>query len=346
MFFKPKIPENHIAEFYNHLAIMINSGIVISKALDILKDQQYTPHMCSIVKDIYLNVMSGNQLSASLAKFPQYFQESEICSIKASEFSDSLGDVLFKCSALRIENINLKRKFKTSVLYPLSIFSFASIVFLIASIFLCNNLFLFIISTGGEIPFISNILYSLCHFISNPFNVLVTIFFVLFFVYLFSIWRKNNKHHWDWFLWHAPILGKFIKFKNYTRLCEVMGLMYKSGESILNSLETASASAGNYTMLTIGCSIKDSVIDGKSLSEASEKYFPKVMTGFIRMGEESGKLEDVFEIGADFYRRESENTLCEYEKMIEPIVTSFMGIIVGTLASGLLTPIYNLVSTF
>lgn len=346
MFFKQKIPENHIAEFYNHLAIMIRSGIVISKALDILKDQQYTQHMCSIVKEIYINVMSGNQLSDSLAKYPEYFFESEICSIRASEFSDSLTDVLFKCSSLRTENIKLKRKFQTGVLFPLVIFSFAFIIFLIASVFVCNNLFPFIISTGGEIPLISNLIFSLCNFISNPLSIIVTIFSIFIFAYLFSIWKKQNKHHWDWFLWHFPIFGKFIKYKNYTRLCEIMGLMYKSGENILNSLETASASAGNYTMLTIGCSIKDSVIVGNSLADASEKYFPKVMTGFIRMGEESGKLEDCFDITADFYRRESENVISEYEKMIEPFVTSFMGIIVGVFASGLLTPIYNLVSSF
>ena len=344
-FFKQKIPENHIAEFYNHLAIMLNSKITLSKAIDILKEQQYTPQMCSIVKDIYFNLMSGNSFSDSLGKFPEYFTESEINSIRASEFSDGLSDVLFKCSDLRNENIRLKRRFLTGVLYPLSIFSFAAIIFLIASIFVCNNLFPFIKSTGGEIPFFSSIVYSICHFISNPFNIITSIVFAGIFSYLFCVWSKSNKYHIDWLWWNIPIVGKFVKFKNYTRLCEIMSLMHKTGENILNSLDTASASAGNYTMLTIGSSIKDSLINGESLSDASEKYFPKVMTGFIKMGEESGKLENSFDIGADFYRRESENAISACEKMIEPLVTSFMGIIAGVFAGGLLTPIYNLVSS-
>ena len=346
MFFKRKIPENHIAEFYNHLAIMIKSGITLSNALDILKEQQYTSYMCSIVKDIYVNVISGNSFSDSLEKYPEQFSESEIHSIRASEFSDSLSDVLLKCSSLITQNIRLRRRFQTGVFYPLTIFSFASIIFLIASVFVCNNLFPFIISTGGEIPFLSNIVYSLCRFISNPFNIVITIIFVLFFVYLFSKWSKNNKYHLDWFLWHSPIFGKFVKFKNYTRLFEIMSLMHKSGENILDSLDTASASAGNYTMMTIGSSIKDLIINGESLSEASDRYLPKIITGFIKMGEESGQLENSFDIGADFYRREAENLIVGYEKMIEPVVTSFMGIIAGVFAGGLLTPIYNLVSSF
>lgn len=344
--FLNKLGSSDLLFFTRQLSSMLTSGLTLMQALNILKEQTQNPAMVEVISDIIYRIEEGKSLSESIAKYPHVFSSLYVSLIKAAEVSGLLDKVLLRLADNLEKQQKLKSTIKSALMYPAIVVTGMVIVMVIMMVFVVPQLTVLYENLNIELPLPTQIVIAMSNFITI-FWPLIIVGSILFFIF-YKRWRKTEPGQLimdDLFL-KTPVFGKLIKQMILTEFTRTLGLLVGSGTLIVEALKQTSGSADNifYKNAINGVSLR--VEKGISVGDAMSAYvlFPPILTQMVKIGEETGKLDESLTRVSEYFEREVDQTVKTLTTALEPIIMVVLGLGVAFLIISIITPIYNLTS--
>lgn len=332
-----------IAIFCKQFSEILKSGINLSKGLDILCTQRLNSSIRDSLYSIKCDVENGKEIHSSLSNFPQIYPEFMIQMIKIGEYSGNLDNILSSLSEYYIEQYNIQKKIKTSLVYPLSVLISTIIIVLFLTLKILPN-FISDISKTSDLSIDAESMMSIMNMnkviTSNTFKIS----FIIVCILLLILYKKMNLtkviNH---FKFEVPIISKVFLSIWEINIARSLNILIKSGIPIISALEIIRSSVDNDQIKDKISKVISNIRQGTNLSKALEKevLFNDMFISMISIGEETGNLEDMIENAATIHKFDINETIHKISKLIEPITILIVGGIVACVIMKILIPIMN-----
>ncbi|HOM27681.1 MAG TPA: type II secretion system F family protein, partial [bacterium] len=351
MTIKPKkrgrVSLGEIAIFSRQLATMLDAGVPIIDAISDLKEQTINKYFAYALENIRKDIQTGSNFSSAISKYPNIFSPLYVALVKSGEESGNLVGVMTELSSYIEDQIILLRKLRQALSYPAVIFLFFIGVISFVFLFLIPKFQSIFSSFGAKLPGLTLIVFKISGLFLK-FLPFILIFLVLFGIFLFFYRNTKSGRYWiDSVKLKFPLIGKLVIKISLSRFSRSLSTLLSGGVSINSALEIVAATSGNIIIEDIVKKIRKGVIEGKVLNEEMKKYkiFPPILVRMVRVGEETGRLEDMLNRVSKFFRDEVDATVNILTSIIEPILIIGLGIIVGIVVLAIYLPIFKLAGT-
>ena len=346
-----KVKSSDLILFTTQLSVMLDSGVILSDAIEVIADQSNPGNFRDIIEDVAERIKSGESFSTALDKYPKVFNSMFISMVKASEASGQMPEMLTILSGYINDDDETKKKVKGAMIYPL--------VMMASSIAATGSLMFFVLprftkiyeSKGAALPKLTGMLVSISQFFANKTAMGVTLTVLTAFTVWFYFWRQSTSGRKviDWIKLHIPIFRTMFIDAVLTRSMRIMATMVNTGVSILDAIDVMKTSSDNYYFNKLWSATDHKIRDGYQLSESIllAPYSNLVAPGIIQMlkaGEKSGKVGDVASKISVFYEKKLAASIKTATAMIEPVMIIVMGSVIGTIAIALLLPVFKISS--
>ena len=335
------------AVFSRQLAVMVNAGVPIVRALGILGEQATNPKLKKAVMELSEDVQQGSPMSESMRKFPKVFDRLYIAMIQAGEIGGVLDEVLNRLSKLLEDNARLQNQIKSALTYPFVVGAFAILVFLGLTIFLIP-IFADIFQSldGIELPLLTLVLLKVSAFLRSwwilvLFAIIIGIYFATAQYYKTPMGRRNL----DGVMLQIPLFGDLIQKNSVARFSRTFGALTRAGVPILTALEIVRDTAGNQVIADSVDRARVEVQSGgmisSALAEGKKTTFPPMSLQMMMIGEETGELDAMLMKVADFYEDEVEQAVKALTSIIEPIMIVVVGGMVAIILLAMYLPMFK-----
>ena len=334
-----------VAVFSRQFATMINSGLSLIRALGILSEQTENAQLCKVVGEVRLDVERGSALSAALAKHPKVFNRLYIAMVRSGEAGGVLDAVLLRLSDTIEKQVELRRKVRSAMTYPIVVLSVCIVIATAMLLFIVPQFKTIYADLGGTLPMPTQVLISISDLLKSYFPFVVILAGIG--VWLFRRWinTEDGRAKWDAFKLRVPVFGALVRKTALARFSRTLAALTRSGVGILESLEIVAETAGNEVVAVAVRDTQGAVKRGDTLSRplAQHEVFPAMVVQMIAVGEETGALDEMLDKIADFYDQEVSATVDALTSLIEPMLIVMMGTIVGGMIISLYLPMFNII---
>lgn len=343
-----RISFGDIVTFTRQLSTMINAGLQIQEALTLLKTQSTNSLLIDMLGKISRDISAGGSLASSLTKFPRQFSSIYLALIKAGESSGTLDRVLEQLSANLEKDQEFRSKIRGAMVYPAIILLVMVVVFFILMTLVVPKLTEIYADFGADLPLATQIL-------KTTSDIMVRFWWLiiiggLFGFRLFRQWYKTSfgRHTWDGFIFRLPLLGPLQKQIILVDFTRTLGMLVGAGVHIIDSLTILVDALGNIHFQEAVKDITKKVEKGFPLGAlfAQNSLFPPILAQMVKVGEETGKMDESLLKLSIYFERESDHMVKALTTAIEPIIMVILGVGVGFIVFAIITPIYNLTAQF
>lgn len=330
--------------FSRQFATMINSGIPIVQALDILYRQTASPGLRACLKQVKEKVEGGQRLSSSIEGYPRIFDRLYVSLVQAGEEGGVLDTILNRLAAYIEKNNKLVGKVKGAMWYPAAIMAVAAMVITGLMVFVIPKFEKIFTSMNQQLPAMTQTVIDLSHFFVNNF-IFIVVGVVASIYGLIQYYRSaGGRITIDRIAIRAPIFGPLIQKSAIARFTRTMSTMLGCGVGILESLQICSNVVGNNVIERALLRCRQSISEGKSITQplAQEPFIPSMVTQMIGVGEATGNLDTMLSKIADFYEEEVDAAVEALTSLMEPLMMVLLGGIIAVLVIAMYLPIFNL----
>ncbi|MEA3305401.1 MAG: type II secretion system F family protein [Candidatus Omnitrophota bacterium] len=333
-----------IVIFSRQLATMVDAGIPLVSALDILGEQMENKTFSKIILKVRDDVETGSSLSDALSRHPNVFSSLFVNMIKAGESSGMLDDILDRLASYIEKTSNLQKKVKSALIYPciITIMAIAiTILLLLKVIPVFKEIFA---GFGAELPMPTQILINISDFLRKYFFFAAGMFVVMLFAFLRYIKTEKGRLRLDTFLLNMPIFGLLLKKVAISKFTRTLSTLVKSGVPILGAFDIVAKTADNKLIELAVVKVRSSIKEGENIAKPLSKagVFPPMVVRMIAVGEQTGELEKMLSKIADFYDAQVDAAISGLTSMIEPVIIAFLGIVIGTVVICMFLPIFKI----
>jgi type IV pilus assembly protein PilC len=342
-FLEGSVTDRDMVVFSRQFATMINAGVPILQALQIMCEQTENPKLRRKLYTIRNDIEGGSSLYEGLKKHPDVFDSLYSNMVNAGETGGILDQVLLRLA----DYIEKAAKLKSAMIYPGVVVTVAVSVIAVILIFVIPTFEMMFSQAGSALPLPTQIVIGMSNFVINNFLLLLACiigFFVGF--KFFYKWEKGQVLVDRWVLF-TPVFGPLLRKAAVAKFSRTLSTMVSSGVPILNALDIVSRTSGNKTVERGVLEAKKSISEGQSLAEPLEEtgVFPPMVIHMISIGETTGALDAMLSKIADFYDDEVDVAVDALTSLIEPIMIVFLGVVVGGLVISMYLPIFSIAET-
>lgn len=345
--FGNRVKLKDVAVFSRQFATMINSGLSLLRALNILTEQTESKELARIIGDIRDDVERGSSLSAALSKHPKAFSKLYVAMVRAGETGGVLDQVLVRLAETLEYQVALRQKVKSAMTYPVAVFVMVLLILTAMLVFVVPMFETLYAELGGVLPLPTRILLAVSGVVSKFWYIVFGLGIGGGIALRRYVATEKGRHQFDALLLRAPVFGSLIHKIALSRFSRTLAVLMRSGVPILQSLEIVSETVGNSVMARAIIDVQKSVKEGESIAkplEAHSRIFPPMVVQMMAVGEETGALDTMLSKIADFYDQEIEATVDALTSLIEPILIAVMGASVGTIVVALYMPMFNIIN--
>ena len=343
--FGARVKMKDVAVFSRQFAVMINSGLSLIRSLAILAEQTENKELARVVGEVRLDVEKGVSLSAAISKHPKVFSRLYIAMVRSGEVGGVLDAVLMRLADTIESQVELRRKVKSAMTYPVVALSICILISAAMLLFIVPQFKAIYVDLGGELPLPTRVLISLSDMLKSYF--IIVFLLVGGGVYLFKRWIKTEQGRikFDALKLRLPVMGLLVRKTALARFSRTLAALTRSGVGILEALDIVAETAGNETVAIALRDTQSAVKRGDTLARPLEQHevFPAMVTQMIAVGEETGALDEMLDKIADFYDQEVTATVDALTSLIEPLMIVVMGTIVGGMVISLYLPMFNII---
>jgi type IV pilus assembly protein PilC len=342
-----RVKDKDIVVFTRQFATMIDAGLPLVQALDILSSQVESKTLSKTLQQVKADVESGATYADALKKHPRVFTELYVNMVAAGEAGGILDTILNRLAAYIEKAMKLKKKVKGAMVYPAVVSTIAVAVIAVIMIFVVPTFTQMFASLGGTLPLPTRMVVGLSHFIAGPGGIITLGLAVAFVIAIVQIRRtEKGKHAIDKILLKLPIFGNLLNKVAVAKFTRTLGTLVSSGVPILDGLEITAKTSGNKVIEYAIMDVRRGVVGGKTLAEpiTKAKVFPPMVTHMIAVGESTGALDAMLSKIADFYDDEVDAVASNLTAMMEPILMVFLGGSVGFIVIAMYLPIFRLIT--
>jgi type IV pilus assembly protein PilC len=346
-----KIKQSDLILFTTQLSVMLDSGVVLSDALDAIAEQAEYGTFKLIIMRIAESVKTGESFSKVLTNYPKVFNAMFISMVKASEASGKMPEMLEVLSGYLNFESETRKRIKGAMTYPF--------VMALMAVAATGTLMFFVLpkfmriyeSRGASLPKITQVLVGFSHILGNFELMTAIVTFIICISTAMYYWSGTvlGRRVIDYLKIKTPVIGTMFVDTVITRSMRIMSTMINTGVSLLDSIEVLQGACQNYYFQRLWLNVDSKIQDGYQLSESiiishGKNLIAPGVLQMIRAGEKSGKLGSVCDKISVFYEKKLESSIRNVMTLIEPIMISIMGGIIGTIAIALLLPIFRISS--
>ena len=340
-----KIKPRSMQVFSRQFATMIEAGLNIVAALVILEEQTDDTYLAEIIGELRADVEGGLLLSQAMARHPKVFSELYVSMVQAGEASGMLDNVLDRVAEQIEKETKLKRRVKGAMVYPTVVFTFACLVLTAMLMFIVPIFAKIFTSLGGHLPMLTQV-------VVNASNLLRERWYIIFPVVGFMIWgffrykkTESGRQMWDRFKLRIPLkIGEVVLKVTMARLLRTLATLVAAGVDIIKALEIAGSTAVNWLIETAIADVRVKVQEGIPIAEplTQDPLFPPMVSQMVKIGEETGELENMLSKIADFYEDEVDAAIQSLTSIIEPILMIGVGFMVGIIVIAMYLPMFRM----
>jgi type IV pilus assembly protein PilC len=340
-----KIQPADIAVFTRQLATMTKAGVPLVQAFDIVGEGTEHKNMRELIHALRTDVSSGNGLASSLAKHHPLFEELFCSLIASGENSGTLDVMLDRVATYKEKTEALKAKIKKAMTYPIATIVVAIVVTGVLLIKVVPQFAETFHNFGSDLPAFTLLVLRVSEWMQNWW--LALLLGLLAGSYMFSQSKSRSKRFADWLDGMAlklPILGVVLHDAVIARFSRTLSTTFAAGVPLVEALESTAGATGNAIFARAVYRIRDDVMAGTplALSIRTTGLFPSMLLQMVSIGEESGSLDDMLAKVADHYEAAVDNAVDSLSSLIEPIIMSVLGVLIGGLMIAMYLPIFML----
>ena len=280
-----------------------------------------------------------------MARHPKVFDELYVSMVQAGEASGMLDNVLDRVADQIEKATKLKRRVKGAMVYPTVVFTFASLVLVAMLMFIVPIFAKIFTELHGQLPTLTKI-------VLGASDVLRSYWYIVFPAIGLLIWgalrykkTDSGRQKWDRFKLHAPVkIGDVVLKVTMARLLRTLATLVAAGVDIIKALDIAGSTAGNWLVEQALAEARIKVQEGVPIAEplSDDPIFPPMVSQMVRIGEETGELEQMLSKIADFYEDEVDSAIQSLTSIIEPLMMIGVGFMVGIIIISMYLPMFKL----
>ncbi|MFL5577563.1 MAG: type II secretion system F family protein [Gemmatimonadaceae bacterium] len=335
-----------IVIFTRQFSTMINAGLPLVQALDILAKQSENKALQEVTKAVVFDVESGHTVADALGKHPKAFSDLYVNMVAAGEAGGILDTILMRLATFMEKNDALVRKVKGAMIYPGVIMSVAAIAIIVLLIFVIPVFETMFGSVGLALPLPTRVVIGMSRFLKGFWWAVGGA--IAGGVYLLKKYyaTSDGRLQIDRLMLKMPVLGDVLRKSAVSRFTRTLGTLISSGVSILDGLEITAKTAGNRVIQDAIMASRTSIAGGDTISAPLQKsaVFPPMVISMIAVGEQTGGLDEMLSKIADFYDEEVDAAVSNLLSMLEPIMIVFLGVVVGGMVVAMYLPIFDMIN--
>jgi type IV pilus assembly protein PilC len=343
-----KVKLTELSIFCRQFSTMIDAGVSLVRCLDVLGEQNSSPKLKKIITDLKLEVEAGNMLSKAMSKYPGTFSNLFIGLIRAGEVGGVLEESLQRLSTFLEKDVELRRKVKAALTYPVLVSVVALGIVMFLTIFIVPQFLKMFIDLGlkaEDFPAMTMSLKIFSDFMVYKFYYVAMIVGALWFACKLFGRTKVGHRFFDLVKLKIPVFGKLNHKVALARFSRTLATLLSSGVPILQALETVAGTVSNDVLSDAILDARARVREGDTISEPlyKSKMFPPMVIQMISIGQEAGSLDTMLSKIADFYDGEVDAAIASLTAAIEPLLIVFLGVTVGYIVIAMFLPLVGLI---
>ncbi len=342
-----KIKSRSLQVFSRQFATMIEAGLNVVAALVILEEQTDDQYLAAVIGELRADVEGGLLLSQAMARHPKVFSSLYVAMVEAGEASGMLDQVLDRVAVQIEKEAKIRRRVKGAMVYPSVVFTFATLVLTAMLMFIVPIFSKIFDELGGNLPMLTQ-------WVVNASDLLRARWYVIFPLLIGAVLAvrrykrtESGRQLWDRIKLRIPMrIGDVVMKVTMARLSRTLATLVASGVDIIKALEIAGATAGNWVVEVALADVRARVHEGVPIAEpmAEHPVFPPMVSQMVKIGEETGELEQMFGKIADFYEDEVDSAIQSITSIIEPLMMIGVGAMVGIIIISMYLPMFKMLT--
>lgn len=344
-----KVTPSDIAIFARQLTTMMGAGVPMVQSFEIVANGMDNKEMRSMILGLKAEVESGSTFTNSLRKYPEHFDDLFCSLVEAGEQSGTLESLLGEIATYKEKSESLKKKIKKAMTYPIAVLVVAGVVTGILLVFVVPQFEALFAGMGGDLPAFTKMIVTASEFMQKWWYVAVAA--IGLFIYLFKQAKKRSvafSEALDRISLKLPVFGDIIQKAATARFSRTLSTMSNAGVPLVEAMESVAGTAGNSVYTKAILQMRDDTATGQTLQSTIESsgLFSNMVVQMIAIGEESGSIDEMLGKVADYYEEEVDNAVDSMTSLMEPMIMSFLGVVIGGLVVGMYLPIFKMGDAF
>ena len=344
LFQSKKIKLKDISLFCKQMSVMLNSGIPLNNAVDILEQQTDAKNLKASLKVISKSLKEGSQLSKAMLDQEGMFPDLLIRMVQAGEKTGKLDEVLEKMSEHYNKELKTSRQIRGAMIYP-AVLAFLAVAAVLALLYIVIPSFSGIFEQSGmDMPLPTRIVLAASNFVRSYWYILFGVTGILVFLFLRYRSTEAGRYQLDRLkLWLPVIKGPMQKIVT-ARFASTLAILTSAGIPLVEAIESAAATTNNAVVIEKMKIANEGLQKGERLTGmiTSTGLFPPMMLSMVKIGEESGSLESMLVKTSDYYEEELETAIKQLLSLLEPAMIIVMGVIIGGIVASVMLPMFEL----
>jgi type IV pilus assembly protein PilC len=340
-----KVTPGDIALFTRQLATMMKAGVPLVQSFEIVADGMDNPSMRTLILKIRDDISSGNSLAHAIRANPEHFDDLFCNLIDAGEQSGALETMLDRLAEYKEKTEALKAKIKSAMNYPIAVLVVASIVSGILLIKVVPQFEEIFQGFGAELPEFTQMVVDMSRWMQDWWFIVVAIIAALVVAYKQALKRsKKFRDAQERVSLKMPVIGDILDKSCIARFARTLSTTFAAGVPLVDALESVAGAAGNVVYYNAIKKVKVDVSSGIQLNYAMKQteVFPNMVIQMVAIGEESGALDGMLDKAATYYEEMVDNAVDGLTSLMEPIIMSFLGVVIGGLIIAMYLPIFKM----
>jgi type IV pilus assembly protein PilC len=341
---KKKVPREEVMHFSRQLGVFVKAGIPIIDSLEIIEGESTNKLFKKVLADMIESLAAGDTFALAAEAHPEAFPPYYVGMLSSAELSGNLDVVLSQLSDYMERDADARSKVTAAMIYPSIVLGMSLVTVVVLGVFVMPRFKTFFQSLHASLPLPTRMLISATNFVEANWYIIFGVIFAIVLAIAVTFRSKKGRARIDSFVLQIPVIGDLIEHVLVERICRVLASMLQAGVALPEAMTVTSESVSNAVYKRGLDTIRDEMLEGRGLAEpvASSQLFPSAARQMMRVGEETGTLDEQLTVAAQYYARELDARIKKFTSLFEPAIIIVMGVIVGFVAVALISAMYGI----
>ncbi|MEZ0577182.1 type II secretion system F family protein [Nocardioides sp. MH1] len=340
----PRIKRVEVMHLTRQIAAFLRAGLPVLDAVHSIGAESENSSVRRMMHSIEDGLRTGERFSDCLDRYPKVFPEYYRGIVRSAELTGELDTVLGRLSRYIERDLEARRKIKSALMYPSVVAAMSVVTVVILAVFVLPRFKDFFESLDAELPLPTRMLLAVTDFVGAWWWAMVGGLVIALALGWLVTRFQPGKYARDAFLLKVPVVGETIQYALVERFCRVFASMVSAGVTLTDALQVSTNALRNRVFIKRLSEVGDAMLEGQGISGplTRTRLFPSAATQMLRVGEETGTLDNQLETTAEYYEVELDYKINKLTALFEPVVIVVMGLIVGFVAVALISAMYGI----
>jgi type IV pilus assembly protein PilC len=339
-----KVSRKELMHFSRQMSVFMKAGIPVLDALDVMTEEMTDKVFQRVLAEMSDSLRSGQTFAGACAEHPEAFPPYYLGILSSAELTGNLDVVLNQLSDYIDRDLEARRKVSSAMMYPAIVLVMAVIAIVVITGFVLPRFKTFFASLHAKLPLPTRMLMSVANVVTNDWYVVAGVFAVILCVVTLAFVTSKGREIRDSLYLRIPVLGDLIRTAILERFCRILATMVSAGVPLPDALQVTSNATGNTVYKQGMITARAAMMRGEGLAGplGASKLFPGAAKHMFIVGESTGTMDEQLETAAVYFDRELDYKLKQFTSLFEPMVITFVGLVVGFVAIALISAMYGI----